>query len=90
MHGDEPVSVRAFVSLVGDRGGGSYRSTVTVLGSRETRERLLEEAVAEMEAFQRKYAHLSEVSEVIEAMERARKRVRAKAPSDVVGREVRA
>jgi len=61
-----------------------------VLGSRDTRERLLGEAVAEMEAFQRKYAHLTEVSEVIEAMERARKRVQAKVSPETVGREARA
>jgi hypothetical protein len=89
-YGDEPISVRAFVSLVGDRGEGSYRSTVTVLGARETREQLLEEALAEMEAFQRKYRHLTEVAEVVRAMARTSKRLRANVPAESVGREAQA
>lgn len=86
MHGDEPVSIRAFVSLRSDRGDGSYRQTVTVLSMRETRGQALAEALAEMEAFTAKYRHLVEIAEVVQLMDRTSRRLRPRAANAEVAR----
>jgi len=68
----KPVKVRAYVSLQDDRQkGDSYRATVEVLSQEELREKLLEEARREMEAFIKKYRTLDELAGVIQAMEEA-------------------
>ena len=69
-------TVRAFVSLTTDRSGdgGGYRSTVAVMRRREYREQLLEDALAELRVFERKYAALTELAEVFAVSRRLRGR----------------
>mgnify|MGYP001589404350 CR=1 FL=1 len=93
----EPV--RAFVSLRADRpkakrgqvtGGGGFRTTESVMSDDEMRELLLQDALAEMQNFQRKYRTLSELASVFHVMAsesrrlskglRGRGRARAKKP----------
>lgn len=71
----DPVMVRAFTSLTTDRGGeaGSYRATVSVLSDAEMRKQMLSDALAELAAFERKYAMLKELADVFSAYRRARK-----------------
>lgn len=71
--GKQPI--RVFVSLTPDRAedGGGYRETVAVFENREWRRQLLSDAKEEMEVFQRKYAMISELSEVFRAMRQAGK-----------------
>jgi len=61
---------RVFVSLTPDRTGkdGGYRQITAVLSDREHRQQLLDDALEEMERFQRKYEELQELVEVISAM----------------------
>ena len=62
-------SVRAFVSLGSDRlDGGGYRTSVSVFSDEQMREQLLLDAQRDMQAFIRRYKHLTELSGVIEAM----------------------
>jgi hypothetical protein len=67
-----PVS-RVFVSLTTDRNEGGYRSIESVMGDRVSRQRLLNDAMEEMDRFQKKYESLKELSEVFTAMSKARK-----------------
>jgi len=68
----EKVPCRVWVSLTTDRlADGGYRPLEHVLRLKTTREQLLEDAMREAEAFQRKYAMLSELAEVHEAISRA-------------------
>ena len=74
----EPIRVRAYVSLREDRTqGDSYRSTIEVMSDADLRERLLEEALKEMEAFIRKYHVLDELAGVMSAMREALDSLRA-------------
>lgn len=68
---EEPV--RAFVSLQDDRGKEGYRWTADVLSDAELRQKMLDEAMAELRVFQRKYRVLSELAPVFEAAERVAK-----------------
>ncbi len=72
----ESYEVRAFTSLSPDRAkdGQSYRATVAVLTNRQMRAQMLADAMAELDAFQKKYATLSELSEVFAAIRKARKK----------------
>jgi hypothetical protein len=63
--GSESTRVRAFVSLSTDAG---YRPIGAVLINSQHRQQLLADARAEMERFERKYGHLTELAEVITAM----------------------
>jgi len=69
--------VRAYVSLSEDRpqgvkgqitGGGGYRATAEVMSDEQLRAILLADAQREMRAFQNKYARLSELALVFDAM----------------------
>jgi len=62
---------RAYVSLMNDRqrDGGGYRSMVSVLSDAERREALLQEALAELNVFRRKYALLKELAPVFAAID---------------------
>lgn len=63
---------RAAVSLSVDRvKGGGYRSTIAVLSDRDLRARLLEDALAELAAFQERYRKLKELAQVFAAIGRA-------------------
>lgn len=65
----EPV--RAFFSLqCGFRkNSGTYESTITIMGDKEKREKLLDNAKKELEAFKKKYQMLSELANVFEAID---------------------
>ncbi len=78
----ETTSVRAFVSLRSDRteDGGGYRQTVSVLSDDAYREQLLDDALAELKAFQQKYSHLKELARVFYAA----KKVKGSRRSDLV------
>lgn len=68
----EKVPCRVWVSLTTDRNSdGGYRPIDHVLRLKTWREQLLEDAMREAEAFQRKYAMLTELAEVHEAISRA-------------------
>lgn len=72
--------IKAFVSLTPDRenDGGGYRHLIKVLSSADYRVQLLEDALAEMEVFKKKYSELSELAAVFGAMDKVkgRKKVR--------------
>lgn len=74
------VPVRAFISLGNDRkaDGGGYRTVVNVMADRDMRIDALAEAQADMERFEQKYKHLSELAEVLGAMGKARRRFASK------------
>ena len=66
-------SFRVFCSLTPDREnqGGGYRETIAVLSNRQWRNQLLNDAHAEMERFEQKYARLKELSGVIKEIRKA-------------------
>ena len=70
----DPVMVRAFTSLTTERGvSGGYRATVQVLSNKQMREQMLADAIAELRAFERRYAILKELAEVFAASRKLRK-----------------
>ena len=70
----DPVMVRAFTSLTTERGvSGGYRATVQVLSNKQMREQMLADAIAELRAFERRYAILKELAEVFAAARKLRK-----------------
>ena len=70
----DPVMVRAFTSLTTERGvSGGYRATVQVLSNKQMREQMLADAIAELLAFERRYAILKELAEVFAASRKLRK-----------------
>lgn len=76
--------VRAYVSLLPDRfNGRGYRPIKMVLSSGELRAQLLDTALAELQAFQLKYAYLQELSGVFAELEKVQARVASqpKAPA---------
>jgi len=69
---EETVPCRVWVSLSTDRvADGGYRALEHVLRLKSAREQLLEDAMHEAGAFKRKYAVLSELAEVHDAISRA-------------------
>lgn len=64
----DPIPV--FVSLSPDRArdGGGYRVMTTVLTDKMSKELLLQDALNELEIFQRKYARLKELSALFKVM----------------------
>jgi len=82
---EPPVKVRAFVSLANDRvDGGGYRPIATVLEDASLREQLLQTALAELQALQKRYKHLSELAIVFAELDRVvakqqRKRIKRSA-----------
>lgn len=68
--------VRVFVSLSSDRKhGGGYRSSIHVLGNKELREQMLQDALDELDRVKSKYGHLEELSEVFVASRKVRNRL---------------
>lgn len=67
-------SVRVFVSLMPDRDedGGGYRDVIAVLSDKSMRRQMLEDALNELQSFEKKYANLKELAEVFVASKRAR------------------
>ena len=74
----EPREVRAYVSPAHGQG---YYGIATVLSKEELRLQLLAQAMREMEAFQRKYATIQELSDVLEAMDSVLRRKKARRKS---------
>ena len=70
----------AYVSLKDDRKqeGGGYRSTVSVLKHSVRRDAMLREALEELDVFRRKYAILTELAPVFEAIVTVGATVRSK------------
>jgi len=68
---DKPlINVRAFVSLGEDRvAGGGYRPITVVLANPSQRAQLLRTALQELGALQKKYAQLSELTQVFAALD---------------------
>jgi len=62
--------VRAYVSLLNDRGKNGYRATIDVLNDEDLRDQLLHCALRELAAFRNKYAVLSELAELFEVADR--------------------
>ncbi len=73
INGDKRA-VRVFVSLTPDReeDGGGYRDVVAVLSDKSMRRQMLEDAMNELAAFEKKYANLKELTEVFVASKKAR------------------
>lgn len=69
--------INAFVSLRDDRTqeGGGYRTIIDVMSDKDMRERLLEEALAELRHWEQKYSQLNELAPVFEAVTKARKKL---------------
>lgn len=63
--------VPAYVSLQRDRNveGGGYRAIADVMSDEQQRAELLQQAATELMAFKRKYARLTELNKVFEAIE---------------------
>ena len=67
-------SVQTFVSLSTDRKGGKgYRTTVSVMSDADMRAQLLNDALHDLNTFQRKYSELRQLSEVFSAIRKVRK-----------------
>ena len=62
--------VRAYVSLLNDRGKNGYRATIDVLSDEDLRDQLLQCALRELAAFRHKYSVLSELAELFEVADR--------------------
>lgn len=76
---NKTIRVRAYASLPTDRSGqGGYRSLVDVMSDKEMRKELLAAAFGELEALQRKYGRLEELTPIFVAMQRVRARGQAK------------
>jgi hypothetical protein len=71
------VQVRAFESLPRDRGaGGGYRPITDIISSEEFRKELLESALKDLEAFQRRYSMLAELADVFAEIAKVKAKVR--------------
>lgn len=62
----EPV--RAFVNVVTEGGERKYMDVEAALSEQPTRDQVLADAIAELRAFEKKYAGISELAEVIDAI----------------------
>ena len=62
-----PVTVRAYVN-VSERKNGEFVSVVKALQGEDSREKVLGDALRELEAFQRKYSSLNELAAVFAAI----------------------
>lgn len=67
----ETNTVRAFVSVTRDN-DRSYTSTVHAMSDRDLRKQVIEKAYAELEAWRARYAELSELARLFEAIDQAR------------------
>jgi hypothetical protein len=61
---DEDRSLRAYMS-VHDRGGTSYRTLAQVLSSKSMRERLMEQAERDLQAWMRRYRELKDIVDLV-------------------------
>lgn len=67
----EPIKTRGFVSLSTDRkkGTGIYRPIVNIMKNDKHREIMLNDAIKELNAFKHKYATLTELAPIFEAID---------------------
>lgn len=71
------VPSRVYVSLPSDRlSGGGYRSTKEVLLRSSTREEMLQSALVDLQALERKYGRLIELTDVFAASAHFRRKLR--------------
>lgn len=74
---DPSTLSKVFVSLAEDRRAGTgYRSLVSVMSDEAMREKLLRDALAQMEFFEKKYQRLQELAKVFEVMHEVKKEVK--------------
>jgi hypothetical protein len=66
---DDKQPSLVYVHVGQEDGGACYMTTAHVLSDKELREQALAEALAVLNGFQRRYAHLKELSEVFRAIE---------------------
>lgn len=59
---------RAFVSVTSEGGGKTYMGVEVAMAHEETRDDVLSAALSELRAFERKYAQLEELANVIDAI----------------------
>lgn len=69
--------VKVYVSLKSDRAkqGGGYRQLVTVFSDEQLRAQLLQEAIEELQGFQRKYARLTELSGIFSEIQKVQEKM---------------
>jgi hypothetical protein len=78
-HSDAKVQSKVFVSLLSDRHhNGGYRTLVDVMRHPDRKSELMQDALREMELFEKKYKALQELGEVFEAMEHVKGAARLK------------
>lgn len=74
----ETEPMQCFSSLSTDRGnGGGYRTTVEVLSNEDMRQQLLQDALHDMNSFQRRYASLRQLAQVFAAIKKTNRRLAA-------------
>jgi len=75
MINDDSPPIHAYVSLEDDRkGGDSYRALVDVMSDTELREKLLEQALREADAWRDRYERFTELSPIVKAIRKVSKR----------------
>ena len=76
---DDEEEIRAFVSIPSKRGqGGSFTSIEDAMSTADWRQSLLETALRELEAFQKRYERLSEFAALFAEIKRTAKKVKKK------------
>jgi hypothetical protein len=68
-----PHTVRAFVSLQGDRGSVGYRSTAEVMGDDNLRAQMIDQFLDDMRRSEIRYRKIEELAKVFEAIDEVRK-----------------
>ena len=63
------IRTRLYVKDIDDRGASVYRDIDSALADKESRARVLDRAIAELESFRLKYAHLSELAAIFKALD---------------------
>ncbi len=71
-HEAEELSCEVSVRKYHGTGDGGYADLGTVMGTAQLRERLLNQALAELESFQKRYATLSELAATFAEVEKVR------------------
>lgn len=68
----EPVEQFAFVSVGRSvPGGARYVTTARAMNDAEMRDRVVSDAIAGLQAWRRRFGHISELAEIVEAIDRA-------------------
>ena len=90
MNGNDK-EYKVFVSLRDDRQNKiGYRPLISVMTNDELREKLLEDALADMQTFRDKYKELKELSETFAAMERDKAKIISKRGRSSLSRKMEA